>query len=50
MEMVYRERWEADIAEMRRVLAGLGKKEECKGRRPAERQIQLVASPDLNPQ
>ena len=24
MEMAYRERWEAEIAEMRRVLAGLG--------------------------
>ena len=45
MEMVYRERWEADIAEMRRVLAGLAKKVESKGRRPAERQIQLVAAP-----
>jgi uncharacterized protein YdeI (YjbR/CyaY-like superfamily) len=30
MEMVYRERWEAEIAEMRRVLAGLAMKEECK--------------------
>jgi len=30
MEMAYRERWEAEIAEMRRVLAGLAMKEECK--------------------
>lgn len=30
MEMAYRERWEAEIAEMRRVLADLGMKEECK--------------------
>jgi tetratricopeptide (TPR) repeat protein len=30
MEMVYRERWEAAFAAMRRVLAGLGMKEECK--------------------
>jgi uncharacterized protein YdeI (YjbR/CyaY-like superfamily) len=34
MEMVYRERWEAEIAEMRRVLAGLGMKEECKWGKP----------------
>jgi hypothetical protein len=27
VEMVYRERWEAEIAEMRRVLAGLAMKE-----------------------
>jgi uncharacterized protein YdeI (YjbR/CyaY-like superfamily) len=30
MEMVYRERWNAEIAEMRRVLAGLAMKEERK--------------------
>ena len=34
MEMAYRERWEAEIAEMRRVLAGLGMKEECKWGKP----------------
>ena len=32
--MVYRERWEAEIAEMRRVLAGLEMKEECKWGKP----------------
>src|SRR3954452_1086502 len=30
MEMAYGERWKAEIAAMRRVLAGLGMKEECK--------------------
>jgi uncharacterized protein YdeI (YjbR/CyaY-like superfamily) len=34
MEMAYRERWEAEIAEMRRVLAGLSMKEECKWGKP----------------
>jgi len=34
MEMVYRERWEAEIAEMRRVLADLAMKEECKWGKP----------------
>src|SRR5881392_2685692 len=34
MEMVYRERWEAEIAEMRRVLAGLAMKKECKWGKP----------------
>jgi len=34
MDMAYRERWEAEIAEMRRVLAGLGMKEECKWGKP----------------
>ena len=34
MEMAYRERWAAEIAEMRRVLAGLLMKEECKWGRP----------------
>ena len=29
MEMAYRNRWEAEIAEMRRVLAGFAMKEEC---------------------
>ena len=35
MEMMYRERWEAEIAKMRRVLAGLAMKEECKWGKPA---------------
>jgi uncharacterized protein YdeI (YjbR/CyaY-like superfamily) len=34
MEMVYRERWEAEIAEMQRVLAGLALKEERKWGKP----------------
>jgi uncharacterized protein YdeI (YjbR/CyaY-like superfamily) len=34
MEMAYRERWEAEIAEVRRVLAGLAMKEECKWGKP----------------
>jgi hypothetical protein len=34
MEMAYRQRWEAEIAEMRRVLAGLAMKEECKWGKP----------------
>ena len=34
MEMAYRERWEAEIAEMRRVLAGLEMEEECKWGKP----------------
>jgi uncharacterized protein YdeI (YjbR/CyaY-like superfamily) len=34
MEMVYRERWKAEIAEMRRVLAGFAMKEECKWGKP----------------
>ena len=34
MEMMYRERWEAEIAEMRRVLAGLAMTEECKWGKP----------------
>jgi uncharacterized protein YdeI (YjbR/CyaY-like superfamily) len=34
MEMAYRERWEAEIQEMRRVVAGLGMKEECKWGKP----------------
>ena len=34
MEMTYRKRWEAEIAEMRRVLAGLAMKEECKWGKP----------------
>ena len=34
MEMAYRERWEAEIAEMRRVLAGLAMKEERKWGKP----------------
>jgi uncharacterized protein YdeI (YjbR/CyaY-like superfamily) len=34
MEMAYRERWEAEIAEMRRVLAGLPMTEECKWGKP----------------
>jgi uncharacterized protein YdeI (YjbR/CyaY-like superfamily) len=34
MEMAYGERWEAEIAAMRRVLAGLAMKEECKWGKP----------------
>src|SRR5258708_25821325 len=34
MEMAYRERWELEIAEMRRVLAGFAMKEECKWGKP----------------
>jgi uncharacterized protein YdeI (YjbR/CyaY-like superfamily) len=34
MEMVYRDRWQTEIAEMRRVLAGLAMKEECKWGKP----------------
>jgi uncharacterized protein YdeI (YjbR/CyaY-like superfamily) len=34
MKMAYRERWEAEIAEMRRVLAGLDLKEACKWGKP----------------
>lgn len=34
MEMAYRDRWEAEIAEMRRVLAGVEMKEECKWGKP----------------
>jgi uncharacterized protein YdeI (YjbR/CyaY-like superfamily) len=34
MEMAYRERWDAEIAEMRRVLAGLAMKEERKWGKP----------------
>ena len=34
MEMAYQERWEAEIAEMRRVLAGFAMKEECKWGKP----------------
>src|SRR5262249_29688468 len=34
MEMAYRERWEAEIAEMRRVLAGFAMQEECKWGKP----------------
>ncbi|MHB8420677.1 MAG: YdeI/OmpD-associated family protein [Myxococcales bacterium] len=34
MEMAYRRRWEAEIAEMRRVLAGLAMKEACKWGKP----------------
>jgi uncharacterized protein YdeI (YjbR/CyaY-like superfamily) len=34
MEMAYRERWEAEIAEMRRVLAGFAMKEERKWGKP----------------
>jgi uncharacterized protein YdeI (YjbR/CyaY-like superfamily) len=35
MEMAYRERWQAEIAAMRRVLAGLGMKEQCKWGKPS---------------
>jgi uncharacterized protein YdeI (YjbR/CyaY-like superfamily) len=34
MEMAYRERWEKEIAEMRRILSGLAMTEECKWGRP----------------
>ena len=34
MEMAYREQWEAEIAKMRRVLAGFAMKEECKWGKP----------------
>jgi uncharacterized protein YdeI (YjbR/CyaY-like superfamily) len=34
MEMAYRGRWEAEIAEMRRVLAGFAMEEECKWGKP----------------
>ena len=34
MEMAYRDRWKAEIAEMRRVLAGLAMTEECKWGKP----------------
>jgi len=34
MEMAYRERWKAEIKEMKRVLAGLAMKEECKWGKP----------------
>jgi uncharacterized protein YdeI (YjbR/CyaY-like superfamily) len=34
MEMAYRDRWQAEIAVMRRVLAGLAMKEECKWGKP----------------
>src|ERR1700733_11774769 len=34
MEMAYRERWQAEIAAMRRVLAGLAVTEECKWGKP----------------
>lgn len=34
MEMAYRDRWEAEIAAMRRVLAGFAMREECKWGKP----------------
>src|SRR6476661_189831 len=34
MEMAYRDRWQAGMAEMRRVLAGFAMKEECKWGKP----------------
>src|SRR6266446_2387357 len=34
MEMAYRERWNAEIAAMRRVLVGFAMKEECKWGKP----------------
>jgi uncharacterized protein YdeI (YjbR/CyaY-like superfamily) len=34
MEMAYRKQWEAEIAEMQRILAGFGMKEECKWGKP----------------
>jgi len=30
MEMAYRERWQAEIAELQRILSGFDLKEECK--------------------
>jgi hypothetical protein len=35
MEMAYRAQWEKEIAEMRRVLAGLAMTEECKRGKPS---------------
>ena len=37
MEMAYRDRWQAEIAEMRRVLAGFAMTEECKWGKPTYR-------------
>jgi uncharacterized protein YdeI (YjbR/CyaY-like superfamily) len=34
MEMAYRDRWEAEIAELQRMLAGFAMKEECKWGKP----------------
>ena len=34
MEMAYRERWRAEIAELRRILSGFDLKEECKWAKP----------------
>jgi uncharacterized protein YdeI (YjbR/CyaY-like superfamily) len=34
MQMAYRERWQVEVAAMRRVLAGSGMKEECKWGKP----------------
>jgi uncharacterized protein YdeI (YjbR/CyaY-like superfamily) len=34
MEMAYRDRWAAEIADMRRVLSGMAMKEECKWGKP----------------
>ena len=34
MEMAYRKRWQSEIAEMRRLLASFGMKEECKWGKP----------------
>jgi uncharacterized protein YdeI (YjbR/CyaY-like superfamily) len=34
MEMAYRERWQPEIAELRRILSGFGLKEECKWGKP----------------
>src|SRR6201996_7570771 len=34
MEMAYRERWAAEIAEMRRILSSFALKEECKWGKP----------------
>jgi hypothetical protein len=39
MEMAYRERWQAEIAEMRRVLAGFPMKEACKWGKPTIRAV-----------
>jgi uncharacterized protein YdeI (YjbR/CyaY-like superfamily) len=34
MEMAYRERWQAEIAELQRILSGFDLREECKWGKP----------------
>ena len=41
MEMAYRDRWEAELAEMRRLLAGFAMEEECKLKDPKKLLVQL---------